>query len=211
MITTYEFVRVQKAVFRLINDYKTVNDTRVLAVSKTIAFDKILDLLPGENESVQIFLAGLSQRDLTRQRADKLFELLIPFVTPFPTFSDKQLKKLFPKVKKLKQPDTLNTATNTTYLGWDDKGNQRKYLIMPTENGYLGLVGETQPNIVHGLCAICHEFSNVVSFTSLVKGNAQGNYTKKGNYICADSQWCNQHLDTLIYLERFVAHVRPQK
>lgn len=210
-MTTYQFVGLQQAVYRLINDYKTVNDDRVLAVTRADVFDVLLGLLPAEDERVKTFLQALLQRDLTRQRAEKLFDTLTPFVEPFPTFSEKQLQKFLPKVKKLKQPAPLENPYTTSYLAWDDTGIQRTYLVVPTDKGYLGLMGDVEPQVVHGLCAICHEFGNVSLFTSTVKGNAQGNYTKKGNYICRDHEACNAQLATLDHLEKFVAHVRPQK
>ncbi|BDZ29574.1 FusB/FusC family EF-G-binding protein [Lactiplantibacillus sp. WILCCON 0030] len=211
-ITTYEYSYITQQVNNLTSAYLAVNDAQIrLAIrAKTIA--QITPLLPSESLDAQQFLTGLATDRLSRTAATKLLELLVPLVEPFPTLSTKQLSKIFRKVKKLKQPEWANLQLHElTYLGWNDGGNQKKYLVAPFEDRLIGIQGEFSPQTIKGVCAICQTIGNVALFLSTTKSSGLGTYTKKGNYICRDSNQCNRQLTNLETLTEFLTVVQPQR
>ncbi|EQC80588.1 fibronectin-binding protein [Enterococcus sp. HSIEG1] len=42
-------------------------------------------------------------------------------------------------------------------------------------------------------------------FLSLTKSGGDGTYTKRGNYICRDSEQCNQQMEQRETLDEFVS------
>ena len=118
----------------------------------------------------------------------------------------KQIEKMFRKVKKLKIPDFASVdLKETTYLSWDDIGSQSKFMIIATEQGFTGLHGHVSTEVKKGICPLCQHEGNVSMFLSLTKSNGDGTYTKRGNYICRDSQRCNQQMEQPANLHDFVS------
>ncbi|HLO12924.1 MAG TPA: FusB/FusC family EF-G-binding protein, partial [Pseudoneobacillus sp.] len=115
------------------------------------------------------------------------------------------VKKLFPKAKKLRLPDLHDMdLKEVTFLGWNDKGTNKKYIIANQPNGFIGLEGSFTPASKKGICTLCSKHSNVGLFMSETKGTVQGTYTRRGNYICQDSMKCNENIISLEKLEGFV-------
>ncbi|MBC6498256.1 hypothetical protein H7R52_02205 [Weissella confusa] len=70
-------------------------------------------------------------------------------VTPFPELSANQLGKLFKKVKKLPEPKWENMNRHEmTYLGWNDNGSQKKYIVAPRDGKLVGIYGDFKQVII---------------------------------------------------------------
>ena len=139
---------------------------------------------------------------------DELKETVLPFKEP----STPQVTKVFRKVKKLKIPEWENMdLRNNTYVGWNDAGTQKKFILAYRENKLIGVHGTLSPTIVKGVCSICQTITNVSMFLATTKSGGDGTYTKKGNYICHDSDTCNQQLTQPEYLEAFMENVKAVK
>jgi hypothetical protein len=205
LMQPHELVSIKKEVVTLINTYKSVNDRNVVAVMQTDAINRIKAVLP-ENDITRGFLETIADRTLTKARAAEAFVALRQFVAPFPELSVSQLNKLFRKVKKLPNPNWSELdQTQMTYLGWNDTGSQKKYIVASKDDKLVGIYGDFDPQPLNGLCAICHQISSVSMFLSTVKtSGADGNYTKRGNLICRDSSLCNAQLTDPSYLAAFV-------
>lgn len=80
------------------------------------------------------------------------------------------------------------------YFAWDDLGTHRKYVILEQDDKLKAIKGTFANNTVRGICAICNRHADVGLFTTSIKGNVVGTYTNHSNYICADSDTCNQHV-----------------
>ena len=211
-ITTYQYSYITQQVDDLVSAELSVNDAQIRAAVLAKILDRITPLLPTDEPVVTTFLKGLQTERLTRAKAAKLLDPLIPLVVSFPQLTPKQLEKLFRKVKKLKQPNWSEMQLHEmTYLGWNDGGNQKKYLVAPYEGRLIGIQGELAPQTVKGVCAICQTIGNVALFLSTTKSSGLGTYTKKGNYICRDSAQCNRQLTDLQPLEDFLTVIRPQR
>lgn len=65
-----------------------------------------------------------------------------------------------------------------------------------------------QPIHLKGVCALCHKHSEVGMFHVKEKGKVEGTFTNRGNYICQDSQSCNNHLTSIEKVYEFVDRLR---
>lgn len=211
-ITAYEYSDIKQHVNALVSAYLAVNDRHMRSVIRAETIAYVTPFLPEGALLTQAFLAGLQPDRLSRKEAAKLLPLLEPAVIPFPQFSTKQLGKLFRKVKKLKQPAWASLNLHElTYLGWNDGGSQKKYLVIPDHERFIGIRGDLAPQTVKGVCAICQTIGNVSLFVSTTKTSGLGTYTRNGNYICRDSAQCNRQLTDPQALQDFLAVVRPQR
>ncbi|MBO0476094.1 FusB/FusC family EF-G-binding protein [Vagococcus sp. DIV0080] len=202
MIQPYEFNDVKKQITQLIDIYKTVNDKDTIMTSQAITTNHILPIL-GEELHESIRVAYLDVR-LTNQKALPIFERIKEEVIPFKDVSDKQIEKSFKKVKKLKFPQLADyDLKETNYLAWDDIGTQRKYLSFYSEDKLVSVYGVMSNNVIKNVCAICQKIDNVALFMATTKRSGDETYTKKGNYICKDSQKCNRQMETLKHLHSF--------
>jgi len=211
-ITTYEYSYITQQVNDLVSAYLSVNDRRMRDTVRATTLERITPLLPSEDPISQEFLRRLQPDRLSREAAAKLLPTLEPLVVPFPELSIKQLSKLFRKVKKLKQPEWADLNLHElTYLGWNDGGSQKKYLVAPYQDRLIGIQGDLAPQVVKGVCAICQTIGNVSLFVSTTKKSGLGTYTRNGNYICRDSAQCNRQLTDPQALTEFLSIVRPKR
>ncbi|SHN26549.1 FusB/FusC family EF-G-binding protein [Gracilibacillus kekensis] len=130
-------------------------------------------------------------------------------VIPFPKISQQMVEKAFPKAKKLKAPAMENIdLRETVYLRWYDKGSNKTYMLAPNEEKLVSLQGFLEPTQHKGICSICNGLEEVSLFTAERKGRIRGTYSKSGNYICKDSEVCNQNISTLEHLYFFIDHIK---
>lgn len=188
----------------LINGHSTVNDQRVLNALKSITSEKISNLFENLNEEQRQFLHPIIE---IKEKADAeaLLAHIKPYVIPFKEVTEQTIKKLFPKVKKLKTPSLENIDfREISYLGWLDKGSNKKFLIVEYQGKLVGIIGDYTISNKKGICALCNRIEEIGMFTSAVKGATQDAYIKRGNYICQDSHKCNHNLISLDKLNEFV-------
>ncbi|MFX3625688.1 MAG: FusB/FusC family EF-G-binding protein [Ectobacillus sp.] len=202
----FNFIRVQTR--NLVSGYSTVNDTDVLDALKYSSQDKVLSIFPNITEEQRALLNEILAVEEEMQ-ADMFLAKLKPYVIPFKEVTDKTLKKLFPKVKKLKAPnfDDIDFK-ELSYFGWNDKGSDKKFMIADFDGKLIGIQGTFTPSNKKGICALCNRHEEVGMFLAEVKGSEQGTFIKRGNYICQDSQKCNHNLTTLDKLHGFIALLR---
>lgn len=200
----YHFIKQQ--IKQLINGHATVNDPKVLNALKSLVHDKIQELFTSLNEDQSRVLSPIVDiQDSTN--AEAYLILIKPYVIPFRSIKEQDIKKLFPKAKKLKVPPLEEIDyQELTYLGWIDSGSNKKYIVTEFHNKLIGINGTFSNNSQKGICALCNRHEQVSMFLSLVKGkmSGEGAYIKRGNYICQDSEKCNQNLITLDKLYEFI-------
>ncbi|MFJ7933321.1 FusB/FusC family EF-G-binding protein [Sporosarcina sp. NPDC096371] len=204
MIHPYEFIFVKKQVANLVNAYRSVNDSSIIQTLQGLTRENVEMVLNDESQFSHIIDQFMDQK-LTKTNAEKILNELKEFVIPFKQPSEKQLIKSFKKVKKFKQPNWPEyDLRDFNYFGWNDKGTQRKYMVLYHNEQLVGFSGILSPNTHKGACAICNEISNVSLFLTTTKFSGDGTYTKKGNYICHDSVRCNQQMSDLKFLTNFI-------
>ena len=210
-IKPYQYYFIKREVAQLISVYHTVNDSKTTETVQALAVERIEELVE-PSQRMNLFLENILDTSLTKETAERLLEELKESVQPFEQPSKAQIEKLFRKVKKLKQPDWNHLDLREhTYIGWNDPGTQKKFLVYYDESGKLnGIRGTLSPTITKGICTICKKTSSVSLFLATTKSNSDGTYTKKGNYICHDSEHCNHNLVQLTPFYEFTEIVKKE-
>lgn len=203
----YNFLAAQATY--LMNSHRAVNDRTTLKTLRALSLEKINVAFPTVTAEEKKIILEIENVNKSQREIEKYLTSIRKYVIPFKKPSDPGLKKVFAKTKKLSIPhwDELDLQTYSFY-GWNDPGQQRKYLILYVDSKLVGLQGMLEPNIHKGVCALCHETTGVALFTVKGKTTKDGNYTTKGNYICYDSEKCNHNIQRLDDLHQFVNTVK---
>ncbi|MDP4085529.1 MAG: FusB/FusC family EF-G-binding protein [Bacillota bacterium] len=178
----------------------------VLAAVIELANAKILDLFPNISMDQQELL------DLSRLKTDNEYvqyiQRLSSFLLPFPKLTEPQLKKMFPKNKKLKLPDLSKIdLSHLTYLSWNDLGSNKKFIVYELDGKMVGIECRFITTSKKNICSFCNSFSEVTYFSTVTKAKKSNNpdyYKSIGNLICADSSECNKKISNVDYLTTFL-------
>lgn len=97
-----------------------------------------------------------------------------------------------------------------TYLAWMDIAANKLFIVYPHEGQFIGVEGRMLPLHKKGYCLFCNRqqelaFLNVKTKPELA---AADNLASVGQYVCMDSQGCNQSITDIGALERFILSVR---
>lgn len=129
----------------------------------------------------------------------------------FPQLTEKQIRKLFPKNKKLALPDLSVDYRFVTYLGWVDISSTKLFIVYPLDGQVVGIEGKYTPTHKKIVCFLCNRHSETALFTAVSKArpaHASPDYYKAvGNYMCLDSRECNKHITNVDALEKFIRSV----
>ncbi|MFP3122510.1 FusB/FusC family EF-G-binding protein [Ectobacillus funiculus] len=202
----YHFIKAQTQI--LINGHASANDIDVLNALKSLVKEKVLHLFADVSEEQAQLLQPIVNIK-NKEDAEVFLSQIKPYVIPFQEITEQTIKKLFPKVKKLKVPLLEHIdEREISYLGWNDQGSNKKYLVAPYHNRLIGLQGTF--NIINqkGICALCNRHGEVGMFMSKTKGSGIDTFTTRGNYICQDSYTCNHNLTTLDKLHDFIERLQ---
>ncbi|QED46095.1 FusB/FusC family EF-G-binding protein [Cytobacillus dafuensis] len=178
----------------------------VLAAVIDLANAKILDLIPNASSDQQEIL------DLSRLKTDDEYEQYIQhlsdFLLPFPKITEQQLRKMFPKNKKLKLPDLSQIDhSQLTYLSWNDLRANKKFIVYRVDGKMVGIECKFAPTSKKNLCSFCNCFGEVAYFSTVTKAKKPKNpdyYKSIGNLICADSNECNNKITNVENLTTFL-------
>ena len=203
VLAPYEYWYCKQQVSELVSAYHSVNDKQTIVTLQTLIQGRTEEFF-GRDPLLAAYWEQFLDTGLTRDKFEKLFEEMKRFVTPMDVPSTKQIEKSFRKVKKMQYPE-LETKDfrDLSYLGWNDSGTNRKYLLRKIDGRFVGAYGSFSTDVQKGHCAICNQISTVAFFLATTKSAGDGTYTKKGNYICTDSDQCNRQLTQVATLERF--------
>ncbi|MER1990693.1 MAG: FusB/FusC family EF-G-binding protein, partial [Solibacillus isronensis] len=193
---------IEQQVNKILKAKLASNDKKIVAAVRELAITELREKLTHVNEDI------IKEVETVEDTigADLLFQSLKSYTIPFKSISEQGLQKLFKKDKKLKLPklEVIDWQA-ISYLSWVDKGTNRQYIVLEKEGQYTALRGVVDAhNPIKGVCSICNQHSSVHLFTATVKGNGD-NYTSYSNYICDDSQLCNQKVSDYEKLQDFVA------
>ncbi|MGE8205478.1 FusB/FusC family EF-G-binding protein [Heyndrickxia sp. NPDC080065] len=178
----------------------------VLAAVIDLANAKILDLFPNAalDQQEMLDLSGLK----TDHEYELYIERLTAFLLPFPRITEQQLKKMFPKNKKLKLPDISKiNHSQLTYLSWNDLGSNKKFIVYELDGKMVGIECKFTPASKNNICSFCNSFGKVAYFTTVTKAKKSKNpdyYKAIGNFICVDSSECNKKITNIEYLTTFL-------
>lgn len=205
---------IRKRTNMLISAFYFAGDYRVLNASRESVVESILEQFTGLTADQQALLreAG-SVRD--KDELKLFMEKLEPYVIPFPTITGEEIRKLFPKVKKLVLPALGSMPYHTmSFLGWRDIANNNLYLVHHQNGKWVG----TKCQYVLGSskkayqCTWCHQMrpgDEIALVTAKVKNRQiQDGYKTMGNHLCLDSRTCNAALTSLEEMEAFLASMK---
>ncbi|WP_214269100.1 FusB/FusC family EF-G-binding protein [Staphylococcus pseudoxylosus] len=206
----YQFNYIKERIAHLINVYNSVNDLNTIASIQETTREQMLNTFQSVDSSIQLEIEKLMNYQLSKMQAEKILSTLQGYVLPFEHPSKKQVDKVFRKVKKLKTPLISNEVLlESTFIGWNDVASNRKYIIYYNDFGKLdGFYGDITNQTVKGFCSICNKESRVTLFMRKTRTTSDGQYTKKGDYICFDSTVCNQQISDLSHFYRFLNKIQ---
>ncbi|EPY11049.1 MULTISPECIES: FusB/FusC family EF-G-binding protein [Paenibacillus] len=210
-IRNHQYNLIKKQATLLQHTCQTVADHKIVDTVRYSAFTKITEAFQSAEEQQLRLLERITTLDKTEEFSQFLLSLE-PYLIEFEQVTDKQLKKLYPKSKKLKLPNMEGLdLRHTTYLGWTDIGTNRMYLIYQLDGRLVGIEGKFTQAKKKGTCFLCNRQEEVALFTAETKtkpANATPDYYKAiGNYMCVNSHTCNQNITDKTALEMFIRSI----
>ncbi|RAP28442.1 hypothetical protein C2W64_04876 [Brevibacillus laterosporus] len=205
----YNFIKKQTDILQ--NATLTVADLKVMEAVRYGSESKVIEEFPNATDIQKQLLEKISS---LREAEDfqKYLCSLLPYLVEFPQVTEKQIKKLFPKNKKLKVPDLVTIDYHkVTYLGWINISSNKLFIVYHLKGKIVGIEGKYTIVNKKNICALCHGHGEVALFSAISKSrpvNASSDYYKAvGHYICINSHECNKRITDVTPLERFIEDV----
>ncbi|MDI7742768.1 FusB/FusC family EF-G-binding protein [Lysinibacillus fusiformis] len=207
-MTPEQFQFVKKQAKKIVNTYTTSNDQKVIQAIQALVQEEINSKLTFQDIEQQLVLQPIFDIK-SKDQLEQFLAGIKQYVEPFKQPSEAELKKLFPKDKKLKLPklETFDWQ-ETSYLSWFDAGTNRKYIVYREDGALKGVRGTFSNSAKNGICTVCNQHAKVGMLLVSKKGTDLGTYTKRGNYICEDSKSCNEALSDLNKFVDFVNNLK---
>ncbi|MCM3631283.1 FusB/FusC family EF-G-binding protein [Paenibacillus glycanilyticus] len=210
-IRNHQLNLIKKQVGQLQQACTTVSDPKVIESVRSNAPFKVMEAFPGATEAEQKLLGSFASLN-TPKEFQSYLQSLEDDMLPFEKVEEKQLKKLFPKVKKLKVPDLAAMDLRyVTYLGWTDIAANKMFLVYRLNDRLVGVEGRFTPVQKKSVCFLCNRHEEVALFSAVTKSrpaNASPDYYKAiGNYMCVNSETCNKNITNVTMLERFISDI----
>ncbi|MFJ6210288.1 FusB/FusC family EF-G-binding protein [Lysinibacillus sp. NPDC092081] len=205
-LTVANYHLLEQQMNKIIQTLATTKDKNIILAIHGIVESEITAKLALSKEEAELIEQLFEVTN--RAQGDAYLEQLKPYVIPFKVVTASTLKSLFKKEKKLKLPKLEEMDfQEICYLAWDDPGTHRKYVVIEQAEQLKAIKGTFSNNTVRGICALCNRHSDVGLYTTSIKGQVVGTFTSYSNYICADSQTCNQHVTDIEKTQAFFERI----
>ncbi|RXT05257.1 FusB/FusC family EF-G-binding protein [Ammoniphilus sp. CFH 90114] len=202
----YNFIKQQTKIMQR----TMTTDPKVIEAVRYSAASKVVEMFPEVTGEQKQLLEKISTLKSTDQYQEYLDELA-PYVVDFPKVTEKQIKKLFPKNKKLTIPDLSEVDHKSlTYLGWSDIATSKVFMVYPLNGEVVGVEGRFTMANKKDVCSLCKGYGEVALVTAISKAKSSQSidyYKAVGNYMCIDHHKCNQSITDVTALERFIYSV----
>jgi hypothetical protein len=207
---------IRKRLNILIGAFYTAGDYRVYRAAKATALEYILEQFIDLSADQRALLEEASNvRD--KEELKHYLAKLEPYVIPLPTITAAEIKKLFPKVKKLVLPklDELD-YTELTYIGWRDIATHSLYLVHHIGGKWIGteckyVLGPKNRTFICKWCNQARSGEEAALVTTQVKNRAiLDGYKSIGNHLCLNSEKCNASLTTTEEMEAFLLSLKQR-
>ncbi|MGO4108679.1 FusB/FusC family EF-G-binding protein [Paenibacillus sp. YAF4_2] len=210
-IRNHQLNVIKKQAGQLQQACSTVSDPKVIESVRSNTSFKVMEAFPGASEQEQQLLGSFASLS-SPQELQGYVRSLEEYILPFEKVEEKQLKKLFPKVKKLKVPDLAAMDLRyITYMGWTDIGTNKMYLAYHLNGRLVGVEARFTPVQKKSVCFLCNKHEEVALVSAITKSkpaNASPDYYKAiGNYMCVNSDTCNKNITDVTVLERFISDI----
>ncbi|WP_168118975.1 FusB/FusC family EF-G-binding protein [Paenibacillus sp. HB172176] len=207
-IKNHQYNEIKKQIGRLQKACMTVSDRKVIEAVRDETAAKISALFSDADEKGKELLGGL---ETLKEEADfrRYMSALEPYLAEFEPVTESGIKKLFPKIKKLKVPNLAEMDfRHMTYLGWRDIATNRLFIVYRQNGKLLGVEGKYAPSNKKGVCFACNRHAEVALYTAAAKwkptGASSDYYRAIGNYLCVHSETCNENITNVDALETFL-------
>ncbi|MWC27620.1 FusB/FusC family EF-G-binding protein [Paenibacillus sp. MMS18-CY102] len=210
-IRNHQYNFMKKHVDKLQQACQAATDPKVVEAIRSSAIFEIMEQFPDATDWQKELVERIAELR-SSEDCRKYISALEPYMMEFPRVTEKQIQKLFPKVKKLKVPNLASIDYRyVTYLSWIDIGTNKLFIVYPRDGQWIGIEGRNTPTNKKGYCCICNrhgELSLVTAITKTKPSNASPDYYKAvGNYMCSNSESCNKNISDQASLERFIDNV----
>lgn len=202
-IKNAQYNYIQKQISWVKDSLKQHLPPGVLASVFDITNEKIANCIPHLSDEQHSLVDFSSCK--SAEAYEQKFAGLENYIQPFPTVTEQQLKKIFPKSKKLKLPNM--STEQLSYYSWIDSRSNKKYILYMLDNQLVGIECTFSPSTRKNICSICSCHAEVTQFSTITKAKKVNNpdyYKAIGNYICMDSVKCNKNITDTTYLEEFL-------
>lgn len=190
-IHTYQLNIIRRKLNQMIHSIYFTGDNRVMEATIQVVGQTLQEMfghVSQEHRDMFKPVTGFRGQD----EVNAFLESLKPYVIPFPQVTPAEIKKLFPKVKKLTMPGWNRIDfSSSVYLGWRDISTNSLFLVYNKNGKFHGLecrylaghAGKTST------CFICNQAvkgsaSGLVT-TVLNKRGASADYYKSVGTTCA--------------------------
>ncbi|GAK00635.1 FusB/FusC family EF-G-binding protein [Geomicrobium sp. JCM 19055] len=195
---------------KLVYNQATLIDNDVIKAVQSLAIERITDQfvsLSTEQERLITLTTQLNDEGDAQLFLDQLALLIIPF----PAINNTQITQLFPKAKLGRISIQESERKFSSYISWDDTGQQKRYIIAYVDHKHVGIEGRLHTRTVHGVCSICNHHAPTRQFTTSYKERGdEGNYTSYSQYVCSDTRECNENIRALDHLYTFISKMTKQ-
>jgi len=208
-IRNHHYNSIKNEADSVLRALRTVGDPKILESVRYGARAKVAELFPDVGDELSAMLESVADLK-TGEELQRYMQALEPYLIAFPPITESQIRKLFPKVKKLKVPDLGQIDFRfVTYLSWIDPATNKMFVVYPAADGrFVGIEGRYTDSVKKGYCFVCNRFENLVMFSAIAKkkpANASPDYYKSvGNYLCASGHDCNKNVTDTASLTRFI-------
>ncbi|RIP33619.1 elongation factor G-binding protein [Staphylococcus gallinarum] len=202
----YQFNYIKERIEKLANAYKSVNDVNIIGSIQGETYDLVINQFTEVDDNIEGLIKLIMDTSVSKRTIEKVLLQLQDYVIPFKEPTQKQVLNVFKKVKKLKVPQINEEQLyRNTYLAWNDNASNRKYIVYyDSYDNIQGFYGVISNQVITGFCTICNKESGVSLFMKTTNKASEGRYTKKGDYICYDSEKCNRQLSDLEQFHNFI-------
>jgi len=210
-IKNHQYNLIKKQIGILQQSSKTVADPKVMEAVRYNAQTRVLEAFPHVSDIQKQILERISELN-TVEEYQQYLSSLRTFLLEFPHVTEKQIKKLFPKNKKLKIPELSSIDYHSiTYLNWHDIATNKWFMVYPLNGEIVGIEGRFTPGNKKDVCSLCNGVGEVALVTAISKSrpaNSSPDYYKAvGNYMCLHSDECNKKIVDVTPLEQFIQSV----
>lgn len=190
---------------------RTASDPKIVASVRLGAQTAIAELFPGLADERRTMLDAVTELN-TAEDVVRYLQALEPYLLGFPPITDAQIRKLFPKNKKLKLPDLGGVDfRRVSYLSWTDIATNKMFLVYATDGRFVGVEGRYTATNKKSYCFACNRYEDLVLFSAVSKkrpAKADSDYYKSvGNYVCLSGDACNRNITDVSALEAFLGSV----
>ncbi|MET3658075.1 FusB/FusC family EF-G-binding protein [Sporosarcina psychrophila] len=202
-IENHQFNNINHQAHLIVNACKNSFNNDVILAAKFSGLEKIKDQFKELSKSESKVLEQIIQID-SSDSCENFLNEVEKYRKDIKKISEKELKKSFPKRKKISIPNYLINSTNKiSFFSWDDLGYKKRFLLYQLNGEYIGIEG-TYSSISHNsFCSFCRMKNKVhlVAFLSKAKSSNPDYYKTISQYICLDIEKCNAQIKDLSHLE----------